>query len=427
MQEELLSKKDLTYETALRLEISLSRECALNDAEPLTGATGQAQVHKVGKRDRIKCQSCGQSNHKHEECYFKDAVCHACKKKGHIRTICRAHKEGKMGRKSSNKPIKSLNAYDDEDEESDDDDVDEVSCHSLQINRITTPPYVETLHINGKALQMEIDTGAAVSVIGERDYKSLQLDTSILQTNLTLTTYTKEAVKPIGICKVNVRYQGASYGPLDLYMLENGASSPLLGRDWLREIKLNWMSIKAIQESQRTVNEEDISELKVKYKELLSDTMGKMTGVKAKIDVKDHAKPKFLRARPVPLNTKELVNIDIERLVRNEIISPVKHSEWVIPIVPVEKSDGSIRICGDFRVAVNPVLNTDIYPQPRREELFAELASGEIDLASAYFQMEVEKESKQYLTINTQKGIQYYLIFFAPSHPLFIVLYCNNN
>ena len=160
------------------------------------------------------------------------------------------------------------------------------------------------------------------------------------------------------------------------------------------------------------VSPKNIDELKGRYQELFSDTVGKMTGVKAKIELKSDAKPKFLRARPVPLNIKELVNMDIERLVKHEIISPVKYSEWATPIVPVEKSDGSIRICGDFKVTVNPVLNTDIYPQPRREELFAELAHGEkfskIDLASAYLQMEVDYESRKYLTINTQKGLFQY-------------------
>ena len=38
---------------------------------------------------------------------------------------------------------------------------------------------------------------------------------------------------------------------------------------------------------------------------------------------------------------------------------PVTHSEWASPVVPVEKSDGSIRICGDFKVGLNDVLNVD--------------------------------------------------------------------
>ena len=52
------------------------------------------------------------------------------------------------------------------------------------------------------------------------------------------------------------------------------------------------------------------------------------------------------------------------------------------------------------------------YPQPRREDLFAGLAGGQtfskLDLAQAYLQMEVEPESRKYLTINTPKGLFQY-------------------
>ena len=36
---------------------------------------------------------------------------------------------------------------------------------------------------------------------------------------------------------------------------------------------------------------------------------------------------------------------ELDRLQRNGIIEPVKFSKWATPIVPILKSDGSIRIC----------------------------------------------------------------------------------
>lgn len=148
-----------------------------------------------------------------------------------------------------------------------------------------------------------------------------------------------------------------------------------------------------------------------------------MKDVRAVIDLKPDASPRFLRARPVPIALREKVNNDIDRLVKCGVLSPVKYSDWATPIVPVIKGDGSVRICGDFKVTVNPVLNIEKYPQPRREDLFASLAGGKrfskVDLASAYLQMEVAEDSKKYLTINTLKGLFRYnrLVFGIASAP----------
>ena len=46
------------------------------------------------------------------------------------------------------------------------------------------------------------------------------------------------------------------------------------------------------------------------------------------------------------------------------MITLVAHSEWPVPIVPIMKQDGSICLCGDYKVTVNRVLTPDNYPLP---------------------------------------------------------------
>ena len=71
-----------------------------------------------------------------------------------------------------------------------------------------------------------------------------------------------------------------------------------------------------------------------------------------------------------------------------------------------------VRLCGDYKVTINPVIREDKFPLPRVEDIFAKMAGGKrfrkIDLKNAYLQMEVEETSKQYLTINTHKGLFQY-------------------
>ncbi|KAK3712034.1 hypothetical protein QZH41_000190 [Actinostola sp. cb2023] len=130
---------------------------------------------------------------------------------------------------------------------------------------------------------------------------------------------------------------------------------------------------------------------------------------------------KVSMARQVPYALRPKVEAELERLEKEGILSKVEYSEWATPIVV--KRNGSVRICGDFKVTVNPVLLAEQYPLPRIEDIFANLAGGQhfskIDLRQAYHQMEVTEESKKYLTINTHKGLFQYnrLVFGVTSSP----------
>ena len=100
---------------------------------------------------------------------------------------------------------------------------------------------------------------------------------------------------------------------------------------------------------------------------------------------------------------------EIERLAADGVIQPVKFSHWAAPIVPVLKRDGSVRICGDYKVTVNWATKVDTYRLPRINDLFASLAGGQsfskLDLAHAYQQVPLDEESKKLVVINTHKGL----------------------
>ena len=91
------------------------------------------------------------------------------------------------------------------------------------------------------------------------------------------------------------------------------------------------------------------------------------------------------------------------------MLEPVDHSDWASPIVVVNKPGGDVRICGDYKVSINPQLQINQYPLPKPDELYASLNGGEkftkLDLKDAYFQTELDKESQRYLTITTHKGL----------------------
>ena len=85
------------------------------------------------------------------------------------------------------------------------------------------------------------------------------------------------------------------------------------------------------------------------------------------------------------------MNQELDRLEKAGVIEPIQFADWAAPIVPVLKRDGSMRICGDYKVTVNRAAKLDAYPIPRIDDLFASLTGGKkfskLDLAHAYQQI----------------------------------------
>ena len=80
--------------------------------------------------------------------------------------------------------------------------------------------------------------------------------------------------------------------------------------------------------------------------------------------------------------------------------------EWAAPVVPVIKPTGAIRLCGDYKVSVNPHLEVNKYPLPHPEETSTVLNGIEkftkLDLSEAYLQISLDKQSRNLVVIHTQ-------------------------
>eukprot|EP00731_Ephydatia_muelleri_P009139 Em0004g1477a len=118
------------------------------------------------------------------------------------------------------------------------------------------------------------------------------------------------------------------------------------------------------------------------------------------------------RLKSVPFALKEGIEEELERLEKEGIVHRVMHSEWATPIVPILKPDKKVRICGDFKVTINPALDVDRYPVPKLEELLATESGGKwfskLDLTNAYLQLALDEESQKLCTLNTHRGLYQY-------------------
>ena len=76
----------------------------------------------------------------------------------------------------------------------------------------------------------------------------------------------------------------------------------------------------------------------------------------------------------MPYALREKIEQDLERIQKAGTIEPVQYSEWATPIVPVMKNDGTVRVCGDYKLTVNKVSKLDGYPIPKLDDLYTKLA-----------------------------------------------------
>ncbi|XP_075550778.1 uncharacterized protein LOC142584561 [Dermacentor variabilis] len=80
-------------------------------------------------------------------------------------------------------------------------------------------------------------------------------------------------------------------------------------------------------------------------------------------------------------------------------------SEWSAPIVPVLKREGNVSICGNCKVAIDPVATVKKGPLPQIEDLRSALSGGpkltKLDLKDIYQQLVLQDASWEYVTIST--------------------------
>ena len=201
---------------------------------------------------------------------------------------------------------------------------------------------------------MELDTGAAVSIMLEQTLRRVFPEAPLKQTAVLLKTYTGEPLKVLGELTAAVRY-GKQCCTLPLLVV-SGTGPTLLGRDWLKHIQLDWKSIGLAKLDKGSVQ---IQELLQRYREVFGEELGLMKQFQAKLHVNEGTRPVFLKPRSVPYALKDPISKELDRLESQGVLEKVNYSEWAAPIVPVLKADGQIRICGDYKVTVNPALHAD--------------------------------------------------------------------
>ena len=132
------------------------------------------------------------------------------------------------------------------------------------------------ISINGTLIDMEVDTGAFLSIISEATYAYLQSQgkaSPLMDTDVVLRTYTGEEVRLEGSLEVKVAHEGKEF-TLPLLVVK-GKGPALLGRNWLEKVRLNWPMIK-----QSVPMNLELETVVQSYSHLFNEGLGTLHGIK---------------------------------------------------------------------------------------------------------------------------------------------------
>ena len=291
VQKRLLAEKELTLDRAVSLAQSV--EIAEKGAKDLQSSTGSVnEVHKLSRKattsgnerksthDKDKkipvCYRCG-GKHFATKCRFISEECHLCGKQGHIAKVCRSrqNKNADVSKPDpSPKPINQLSEVSNGTEDT-----------LFPVQNSSCRPLQTTMVVEGHNFTMEVDTGAAVSLVSEDTVnnspflKCLPLQ----QTSVKLRTYTGQAVSVLGQLLVKVQYNNVTETvPLQVV---RGSGTTLLGRDWLLKFRLDW---KTIFKLHTTLTLQEVLD---SHDEVFSDKLGTLKDYKAKFYLEEQATP----------------------------------------------------------------------------------------------------------------------------------------
>ena len=204
------------------------------------------------------------------------------------------------------------------------------------------------MKINGKPCMTELVTAADFSIMSKSECLEKFADEPLTPLQVTLKKYTGEVLDVSGEMHCDTMYKGKQFS-LPILVANYDAKPTLLGKNWMRLIKIEWGDIFCSPNEAVLSADSQLNDLLSKHSELFTESYEGMKGLEAHITMRDDARPVLVKARTVPYALKGQVERELDKLEKERagVIKKTHRSCWVSPIVVVPKADGTVRICGD--------------------------------------------------------------------------------
>ena len=286
------------------------------------------------------------------------------------------------------------------------------------VHDVTIPPYHEKIskaYVKGKEIGASNGTvgvcSSGMEIIGYPTVAVANVLTQIDKHQVPvrmLNTDNKEiTVKGgtlIGIFEPVVVYE-------DMYVEEDSVkNNEILGAisHGRKEATAVDLSMSQLDSSQKS----ELKDLIHKYRDVFTTKegdLGRTNVIRHEIKLTGNHAPIKCRPYRVGYKQRQIINEEIQKLLDKRVIRP-SSSPWAFPLVLVPKSDGTTRMCVDYR-KLNEITVADSYPLPLIHDTLDTLGAKKplflttLDLCSGYHQIEMSPESQEMTAFTSHAGL----------------------
>lgn len=283
-------------------------------------------------------------------------------------------------------------------------------------------PFVQ-ISILGNTLVGLLDSGSHLSILGIGALKLIKkCGLEIFPSEVSLTTANGERLKVIGSVNLPITFNNRTklievlIVPalrrrilLGMNFWKGFEIRPIVGKTSVEEIcseenndiDLDTDSVEAEEVDLSQEQKSKLSEVKSRFKVAVEGELGTTSWINHRIELTEETKKlPPVRINPFPSSPKrqEQVNLALDEMLRSNIIEK-SYSDWALRLVPVDKPDGTVRLCLDAR-KLNERTVRDSYPLPHADRILSRLGSAKyistIDLSKAFLQVPLHPRSKKY-------------------------------
>ena len=291
-----------------------------------------------------------------------------------------------------------MRAIDEEDSDEENEDVyviSDVAAVTLDDSQLVTFRLD-----SGKYLRFQPDTGAQCNVIPVHLYRKAAKDPELSQVkpvNSAISAYGGSRLPVVDSVILRVWRDNAKC-LLDCKLVDNEDIRPILGRKAC-------IGMNIIQYTDNDAISKPRTDAPVF--EVFSEEVGQLDG-EYRIKIDSTVNPVQHAPRRVPVALRNRLKSELDKMVEQEIISPVTTpTPWVSSLVVVSKPNGKLRLCLDPK-DLNKAIQREHYPLPTIEDVATRLHGAKVftklDVRNGFWHVMLAEDSSFLTTFNTPFG-----------------------